>query len=163
VTRPKRVHVPNAVYHVTQRSTDREVFFIGDDDFATFRELLEQAVARARWRLHAFCLMTNHVHLLIQTPEPTLPRGMQFLIGEYVEAFNHRHHRRGALVQGRYKSLLVETESHYLECLRYIAWNPVHAGLCQHPEHWPWSSWSDSSLTPSLEALLRGELGITLA
>jgi putative transposase len=123
VSRPKRLHVPNAVYHVTQRSTDREVFFIDDADFATFCELLELAAIRARWRLHAFCLMTNHVHLLIQTPEPTLPRGMQFLMGEYVEGFNERHDRRGALVQGRYKSLLVETEDHCVECLRYIAWN----------------------------------------
>jgi putative transposase len=157
------VHVPNAVYHVTQRSTDREVFFIDDIDFGAFCELLEFAATRARWKLHAFCLMTNHVHLLIQTPEPTLPRGMQFLIGEYVEGFNDRHGRRGALVQGRYKSLQVETEDHYLECLRYIAWNPVLAGLCQRPEHWRWGSWGGSSLAPSVEELLRGDLGITLA
>jgi putative transposase len=164
VSRPKRLHVPNAVYHVTQRSTDREVLFIDDADFATFCELLELAALRARWRLHAFCLMTNHVHLLIQTPEPTLPRGMQFLMGEYVEGFNERHDRRGALVQGRYKSLLVETEDHYLECLRYIAWNPVVAGLCERPEHWRWSSWGGgSSLTPGIEELLGGELGMELA
>ena len=163
VPRPKRLHVPNAVYHVTQRSTDREVFFIDDVDFETFLELLGLAATRARWKLHAFCLMTNHVHLLIQTPEPTLPRGMQFLIGEYVEGFNERHGRRGALVQGRYKSRLVETEDHYVECLRYIAWNPVVAGLCERPEHWRWSSWGGSSLTPGIEELLSGELGMTLA
>jgi putative transposase len=126
--------------------------------------LLELAAIRARWRLHAFCLMTNHVHLLIQTPEPTLPRGMQFLMGEYVEGFNERHDRRGALVQGRYKSLLVETEDHYVECLRYIAWNPVVAGLCERPEHWRWSSWGGGrSLTPGIEELLGGELGTELA
>jgi REP-associated tyrosine transposase len=163
VPRPKRVHIPNAVYHVTQRSTDREALFVDDDDFGTFCELLDLAATRAPWKLHAFCLMTNHVHLLIQTPQPTLPRGMQFLIGEYVEGFNERHGRRGALVQGRYKSLLVETEDHYIECLRYIAWNPVRAGLCARPEHWPWSSWRGSSLAPTSEELLRGELGITLA
>jgi putative transposase len=151
------------VYHVTQRSTDREAFFVDDADFGTFCELLDLAATRARWKLHAFCLMTNHVHLLIQTPQPTLPRGMQFLIGEYVEGFNERHGRRGALVQGRYKSLMVETEDHYLECLRYIAWNPVRAGLCARPEHWPWSSWRGSSLAPTIEELLQGELGITLA
>jgi REP element-mobilizing transposase RayT len=151
------------VYHVTQRSTDREAFFIDDVDFDAFCELLELAAIRARWRLHAFCLMTNHVHLLIQTPEPTLPRGMQFLVGEYVEGFNERHSRRGALVQGRYKSLLVETEAHYIECLRYIALNPVSAGLCERPEHWPWSSWRGSTLAPHIEELLGSELGITLA
>ena len=151
------------MYHVTQRSTDREVLFTDDVDFDDFCELLELAATRARWRLHAFCLMTNHVHLLIQTPEPTLPRGMQFLIGEYVEGFNERHGRRGALVQGRYKSLLVETEDHYVECLRYIAWNPVLAGLCERPEHWRWSSWGGSNLTPSMKELLGGELGMKLA
>jgi REP element-mobilizing transposase RayT len=157
------MHVPNAVYHVTQRSTDREAFFVDDADFGMFCDLLELAAARARWMLHAFCLMTNHVHLLIQTPEPTLPRGMQLLIGEYVQGFNQRHDRRGALVQGRYKSLLVETDAHYLECLRYIAWNPVLAGLCEHPDDWPWSSWRGSRLAPHIEELLRSDLGITLA
>ena len=75
--------------------------------------------------------------------------------------------RNGVLIQlgheGRYKSLLVQTEDHYLECLRYIAWNPVHAGLCQRPELWPWSSWGGSSLTPSIDELLGGETAIRLA
>jgi putative transposase len=102
---------------------------------------METTAVWARWNLHDHCLMTNHVHLLIQTPEPTLPSGMQRLLGPYVEEFNGRHGRRGALVQGRYKALLVETQEHYLECLRYFAHNPVAAGLCERPEEWPRSGY----------------------
>ena len=138
--RQKRFHVPNGVWHVTQRSTDSEVFFRAPEDFAAFLRLLVITVRRARWSLHEYCLMTNHVHLLIRTPHPTMPAGMQRLFGPYVEEFNERHGRRGALVQGRYKTVLVETEEHYLECVSYIAHNPVTAGLCDRPEEWPWSS-----------------------
>lgn len=161
--RPPRVHVENGVYHVTQRATDDEVFFVTPFDYFAFSQLLGLAAKRAEWKLHGFCLMTNHVHLLIQTPKPTLARGMQFLLATYVEEFNRRHGRRGTLVQGRFKSKLVEDESHYLECLRYFAFNPVGAGLCERPEDWPWSSFAgDGNLAPRVEKLLRGELDIVL-
>ena len=161
--RPPREHVENGVYHVTQRATDNEVFFVAPFDYYSFCELLGLAVKRAGWRLHGFCLMTNHIHLLVQTPRPTLSRGMQFLLAVYVEEFNSRYGRRGALVQGRYKAKLVETEAHYLECLRYIALNPVGAGLCERPEDWPWSSYAgDGSLALRPEVLLRGDLDIAL-
>lgn len=104
--RPERVHVPNGVNHVTQRATDYEIFFADTVDRSAFDRLLELAVKRYRWKLHAFCQLTNHVHMLIQTPEPTLSRGMQFLFGQYVQEFNGRHGRRGALVQGRYKAVV---------------------------------------------------------
>ncbi|NUT55507.1 MAG: transposase [Thermoleophilia bacterium] len=136
--RQPRVHVPNGIWHVTQRATDAEVFFRVPADYRAFLQLFERAAGWARWIVHDYCLMTNHVHLLIQTPLPTLPAGMQRLLGPYVEEFNERHGRRGALVQGRYKARLVETEEHYLECLRYFAHNPVAAGLCDAPEEWPW-------------------------
>ena len=127
---------------MTQRATDAEVLFRVPADFRAFVQLMDVTAAWARWKLHDYCLMTNHVHLLIQTPEPTLPAGMQRLLGPYVEEFNERHGRRGALVQGRYKTQLVETEEHYLECLRYFAHNPVGAGLCDRPEEWPWSGYA---------------------
>ncbi len=161
--RPPREHVQNGVYHVTQRATDNEVFFVTPFDYFSFCQLLGLAVMRAEWALQGFCLMTNHVHMLIQTPKPTLARGMQFLFATYVEEFNARYGRRGGLVQGRYKSKLVETESHYLECLRYLAMNPVGAGLCERPEDWLWSSYAgDGSLAPRVEQLLRGEFDIAL-
>ena len=140
--RQPRVHVPNGIWHVTQRATDAEVFFRVPDDYRAFLHLLAVAAAWARWVVHDYCLMTNHVHLLIQTPVPTLPAGMRRLLGPYVEEFNERHGRKGALVQGRYKARLVETEEHYLECLRYLADNPVAAGLCDTPEAWPWSGYA---------------------
>ena len=140
--RPPRVHVPNGIWHVTQRATDTELLFRVPADFRAFMHLLEVTTSWARWNLHEYCLMTNHVHLLVETPEPTLSAGMKRLFGPYVEEFNARHGRRGALVQGRYKALLVETEEHYVECVRYIAYNPVEAGLCDRPEDWPWSSYA---------------------
>jgi REP element-mobilizing transposase RayT len=118
------------------------VLFRVPADFAAFIQLMEITAVSAQWNLHDYCLMTNHVHLLIQTPKPTLPSGMQRLLGPYVEEFNERHSRRGALVQGRYKALLVETQEHYLECLRYFAHNPVGAGLCDRPEDWPWCGYA---------------------
>lgn len=161
--RPPREHVKNGVYHVTQRATDDELFFVAPFDYFSFCQLLGLAIKRAEWRLHGFCLMTNHVHMLIQTPKPTLARGMQFLLATYVEEFNARYGRRGALVQGRYKSKLVETEAHYLECLRYFALNPVGAGLCERPEDWPWSSYAgDGTIAPRVDELLRGEFDIDL-
>jgi REP-associated tyrosine transposase len=140
--RPPRVHVPNGIWHVTQRATDDEVLFRVPDDYRAFLQLFAVTATWARWVVHDYCLMTNHVHLLIQTPLPTLPAGMQRLMGPYVEEFNQRHGRKGALVQGRYKSRLVESEEHYLECLRYLAHNPVTAGLCEAPEAWPWSGYA---------------------
>jgi putative transposase len=157
VPRPLRVHVPNGVFHVTQRATGHEILFVDATDHLTFDRLLGIAVKRARWKLHGYCHMSNHVHLLIQTPEPTLPLGMQFLASQYVQEFNLRHGRRGALVQGRYKAGLVETSEHYLSCLQYFALNPVTAGLCDRPEDWPWSSYS------GIERLLRRELNISFA
>ena len=140
--RQPRVHVPNGIWHVTQRATDAEVFFRVPDDYRAFLHLLAVTAGWARWVVHDYCLMTNHVHLLIQTPQPTLPAGMQRLLGPYVEEFNERHGRKGALVQGRYKAQMVETEEHFLECLRYFADNPVAAGLCDTPEAWPWSGYA---------------------
>jgi REP element-mobilizing transposase RayT len=163
VPRPARIHVKNGVWHVTQRATDSEVFFLAPFDYYAFLHLLELAAKRARWKLHGYCLMTNHVHLLIQTPEPTLPQGMQFLMATFVEEFNARHGRRGALVQGRYKAALVTTDAHFVECLRYFAMNPVAAGLCQRPEQWPWSSYAgQGSLAPRIDDVLRAELDAAL-
>ncbi len=145
------------MYHVTQRATGSELLFVDPIDHDAFDRLLELAVRRARWKLHGYCHMPNHVHLLVQTPEPTLGRGMQFLVGHYVQEFNLRHGRRGALVQGRYKAGLVETGEHFITCLGYLAQNPVRAGLCERPEDWPWSSY------PELETVLRGGLDVVLS
>ncbi len=140
--RQPRFHVPNGVWHVTHRATDSEVFFREIADFQGFLDLLDLTARWARWVLHDYCLMTNHVHLVIQTPLPTLPAGMRRLMGTYVEEFNATYGRRGALVQGRYHARLVDTDDYWSNCLQYVANNPVTAGLCRRPEDWPWSSYA---------------------
>ena len=102
--RPSRVHVPNGVWHVTHRATDSEVFFREPADFRAFLDLLGDTARWAEWILHDYCLMTNHLHLVVRTPLPTLPNGMRRLMGTYMEKFNLRNVRQGALVQGRYKA-----------------------------------------------------------
>ena len=148
---------------MTQRATDHEILFIDVLDRHGFDRLLELTVKRYEWTLHAYCQLTNHVHLLVQTREPTLSRGMQFMFGRYVEEFNLRHGRRGTLVQGRFKAVLVETEEHFHGCLGYLAYNPVAAGLCDRPEDWPWSSYGgDGRVAPRPADLMRRELTIAL-
>jgi putative transposase len=136
--RPPRVHVPNGVFHVIQCATDHEVLFANAVDHQEFDSLLDLTVRRCGWKPHLSCHLTTHVHLVIQTPEP-LARGMQFLMSQYVQEFNVRHHRRGTLVQSRYWAELIETEQRYENCLNYVELNPVTAGLCRRPEDWPWT------------------------
>ena len=111
---------------------------------------------RARWKLHGYCLMSNHVHLLIQTPEPTLPLGMQFLMSQYVRSSTFDTGGEARSSRAGTRRGLVETSEHYLSCLQYFALNPVTAGLCDRPEDWPWSSYRGS-------ALLRRELDMSFA
>jgi putative transposase len=135
------VQIPGGVYHVTQRATDRELLFVDRLDWAGFAHLLERTSKRYAWVIHDYCLMSNHFHLLIRTLEPSLARGMQYLNARHVTAFNTTHGRRGALVQGRYYSGLVESDEHFLQVRGYLALNPVGAGLCREPEDWPWSGY----------------------
>jgi REP element-mobilizing transposase RayT len=164
VSREPRVEIANAVYHATQHATGDEPFFRDVFDRFLFERLLERALKRYRWDLHAYCQVDNHYHLLLKLKEPTLALGMQFLNGRYVQAFNDRHERRGALVRSRYTSTLVETESHYLNCVAYIAMNPVGAGLCRRPEDWEWGSYgSKGTLARRPDELLRQFIEIALA
>jgi putative transposase len=148
--RPLRVHVENGVWHVTHRATDSEIFFREPDDFRDFLDLLGAVSRWARWILHDYCLMTNHLHLVVKTPLDTLPVGMCRLMSTFVEGVNAKYDRRGALVQGRYKARLVDTDDYWSNCLQYVAYNPVTAGLCERPDEWPWSSYA-RRLNPSIE------------
>ena len=129
MARPLRLEYEGAVYHVTSRGNARDEIFLGDVDRAQFLETLGDAIRRHGWICHAYCLMTNHYHLLIETPEAGLSRGMQLLNGVYTQWFNRRHQRVGHLFQGRFKAVLVEKESHLLELARYVVLNPVRAGM----------------------------------
>jgi REP-associated tyrosine transposase len=136
-----RIEYEGAVYHATSRGNAGEDIFLDDVDRLHFLEILDVAVKRFGWICHAYCLMTNHYHLLIETPEPNLSRGMKHLNGVYTQWFNRRHSRAGHLVQGRFKAILVEKEGHLLELARYVVLNPVRAKLVRSARDWRWSSY----------------------
>ncbi len=141
MSRPLRLEYAGAVWHVTSRGNEKREIFRDAEDRAVFLRLLARMTARFGWRIHAFVLMGNHYHLLLDTPEPTLSRGMRELNGIYAQRFNERHERVGHLMQGRFRGILVEKESHLLELTRYVVLNPVRAGLTSSPEEWVWSNY----------------------
>jgi REP element-mobilizing transposase RayT len=141
VSRPLRIEYPGAVYHVTARGNAREAIFNDDSDRKTFLGVLGKIIERYNWLCHAYCLMGNHYHLLIETPDGNLSRGMRQLNGIYTQTFNRRHRRVGHVLQGRFKAILVEKDSYLLELCRYIVLNPVRANRVKHPKHYAWSSY----------------------
>ena len=144
MARPLRVEFPGAVYHVTSRGNARQAIVTDDRDRRLFLERLAQVIDRFGWSCHAYCLMDNHYHLLIDTPKPNLSLGMRQLNGTYTQAINRRHHRVGHLFQGRFTAILVEKEAHLLELCRYVVLNPVRATMVTHPRLWGWSSYRDT-------------------
>jgi REP element-mobilizing transposase RayT len=141
VARPLRFQPPGGIFHVFSRGNRRQPIFLDDRDYAYFLALVAQVVKRYRWRCHAYCLMPNHFHLLIETPSESLSVGMHRLNSLYAQYFNRRHDFDGHLFQGRFGSVVVRSEWHLIELSRYIVLNPVRAGLCARPEEWRWSSY----------------------
>ena len=147
MARPLRIEYSGAFYHVTSRGNARTDIFFDDADRETFLRVLASVVERFGWRVHAYCLMGNHYHLLAETPEPNLSRGMRRLNGIYTQRFNRRHGRVGHVLQGRFKAIVVERERYLLELSRYIALNPVRAGFARTPGEWLWSSYGATAGT----------------
>jgi REP element-mobilizing transposase RayT len=141
MARPLRLEYEGAVYHITSRGNARQDIFLVDPDRELFLQTLADTVQRFGWICHAYCLMTNHYHLLVETPEANLSRGMRHLNGVYTQAFNRRHMRTGHVLQGRFKAIVVERESHLLELARYVVLNPVRAKMIRSAKDWPWSSY----------------------
>lgn len=141
MARPLRLDHAGAVWHVTGRGNERREIFGDDGDREWFLTILGRVVKVYRWRVHAYVLMGNHYHLLIETPEATLSRGMRQLNGSYTQSFNRRHDRVGHLLQGRFKAILVEKEAHLLELARYVVLNPVRARMTASAGQWRWSSY----------------------
>jgi REP element-mobilizing transposase RayT len=142
MARPLRIEFSGAIYHVTARGNAQQDIYLNDADRDKFLSLLHQACERYHWLCHAYCLMSNHYHLLIETNESTLSKGMKFINGGYTQAFNRRHRRVGHIFQGRFKAILIERDSHLLELARYIVLNPVRAQMVISTNDWPWSSYS---------------------
>lgn len=141
MSRPLRIEYPGAVYHVTSRGNENKAVFKDDQDRENFLNTLQHVNKRYNWLYHAYCLMTNHYHLLIETPDANLSLGMRQLNGVYTQLFNKRHKRTGHLFQGRFKGILIQKDSHLLEVCRYVVLNPIRARMVESPEQWKWSSY----------------------
>lgn len=141
MARPKRILTENAVYHVTSRGNERQKMVRDDKDRWLFLRVLAEAVEEHRVLIHAWVLMDNHYHLVLETPEKNLPAFMGHLNGVYTQRFNRRHHRVGHLYQGRYKAIHVDRDVYLKELCRYVVLNPVRAKMVEHPKDWSWSSY----------------------
>jgi putative transposase len=141
MARPLRLELSGGLYHVTSRGNGREAIYLSDADREVWLEVFAQVCCRFNWVCHAWCQMTNHYHLLIETPEANLAQGMRQLNGVYTQRFNRSHGRVGHVFQGRYMAILVERDNYLLELARYIVLNPLRAGMVEHLEEWNWSSY----------------------
>ena len=133
-----RRDLPDGTYHVTTRGVDGTAIFRDDSDRLEFLRLLAEVVARFAWRCHAFCLMDNHYHLVVETSRADLSRGVKRLNGVYAQRFNRRHVRRGHLFGDRFWSSLIASEEHLRSACVYVVWNAVRAGLAASPREWRW-------------------------
>ena len=142
MARPLRLELAGALYHVTSRGDGREDIYLSDDDRQAWLETLAQVCERFNWVCHAYCQMSNHYHLVIETPDANLSKGMRQLNGVYTQRFNRSHQRTGHVFQGRFKAILVEKDSYLLELARYVVLNPLRARMIRQLNQWPWSSYS---------------------
>ena len=141
MARPLRIEYEGAFYHVMNRGLERREILQEERDYEKFLELLEDTHQQYHFKVHSYCLMPNHYHLYLETPQGDLSRGMRHIDGIYTQVFNKRRRRVGPLFQGRYKAIVVEKESYSLEISRYIHLNPVKAKMVERPEQWKWSSY----------------------
>ena len=160
MARPLRLQFAGAVYHVTSRGNARQKIFFNDADRELFLNTLSHVVSRYRWICHAYCLMANHYHLLVETPKANLSIGMRQLNGIFTQSFNRRHRRVGHLFQARFKAVLVEKESYLWELCRYIVLSPALVSILSKISRYPVV---DSSRRSSLLNPVRVKSGTNLA
>lgn len=141
MSRPLRIEFNGGLYHVTSRGDRREDIYADDTDCSEWLQVLGGVCERFNWVVHAYSLMSNHYHLLVQTPDGNLSAGMRQLNGVYTQRVNRRHGRGGHVFQGRYKAIVVDRENYLLELARYVVLNPVRAGMVNDAAAWPWSSY----------------------
>lgn len=139
---PIRVQASDVLYHVGSRGVDKQMIFgVVPGDRAVFMKLLERTIGRYEWILHAYCLMGNHFHLVLETPDANVAIGMQYLKSAYALWFNDFRPRGGVLFERRYWAEILQRDEHLFEVSRYVVLNPVRAGICVHPADWAWSSY----------------------
>lgn len=143
MARLPRYFVKGQAQHIIQRGNNREPIFAADDDYPFYLECLQDAAKRNELLIHAYVLMTNHVHLLV-TPkaENSIPKTLQSVGRRYVQYFNYTYERTGTLWEGRYKATVIDSDRYLLTCMRYIELNPVRADMVKHPREYPWSSYA---------------------
>jgi len=141
MARPYRLQAENCLYHIVSRGDDRKKIYTLANDYGKFMDYVVKAKERYQFLLYAYCLMVNHFHLLIETMLPNISQIMHYIKGSYTTYYNIRHRRTGHLFQGRFKSIVVDKESYFLELTRYIHLNPVYAGIVQDPGAYRWSSY----------------------
>jgi len=141
MARPLRIEYPGALYHLTSRGDGQEDIFLDDADREEFLSVLASVVERFGWRAYAYCLMDNHYHLMVETPQANLSKGMRQLNGVYTQRVNRRHSRVGHVFQGRFKAILVDKQNYLLELSRYVVLNPVRAKAVKDPGRYRWSSY----------------------
>ena len=142
MARPLRIEYPGAFYHVTSRGNERKDIFKSNTDREMFLSYLASAQEKYEAVVHAYCLMSNHYHLMIETPLGNLSLIMKYINSAYTNFFNIKRKRTGHLLQGRYKAILVEADAYAAELSRYIHLNPIRAGMVRSPEEYRWSSYS---------------------
>ena len=147
MARRLRFEIPGGLYHITSRGNERRAIFRDDRDRQRLLAVMSATVDEFGWQVHAYCLMPNHYHLLVETPQPNISRGMMKVNGIYAQAFNIRHKRAGHVFQGRFHSVFVDKDDYLLRLSRYIVLNPVRAKLVALPEQWAWSSYRPTAGT----------------
>ncbi len=149
MARKPREDNEGGIHHVYARGIRKEAIYLDDLDRRRYLDLLRATVVTRRWTCLAYCLLDNHVHLLIETPEANLSSGMQYLQGTYAGAFNRRYGFVGHLFQGRFGAVRVRSDRQMCAVAAYVARNPVEAGLCEAPEDWRWSSYRTAFGSPA--------------
>ncbi|MBU4452912.1 transposase, partial [Patescibacteria group bacterium] len=142
MARPLRIEFPGALYHVMSRGNARQDIYTDDNDRREFLKNLEHCIKFHNLICHAYCLMGNHYHLLVETPDGNLSQAMRDINGNYTQKFHYLHNRVGHLLQGRYKAFVIEKEAYFLAVARYIVLNPVRDKLVEHPKLWKWSNYN---------------------
>jgi len=140
MARPLRIQYPGAWYHIMNRGKNGETIFQEEADRLTFIDLLKESASMWNIKIAAYCLMSNHYHLLIQTPDENLSRCMRHINGLYTQYFNRSYKNDGPLFKGRYKAIIVDADSYLLQLLRYIHKNPLRAGVVKEIKKFYWSS-----------------------